>query len=337
MSKPKIMILLAVVLVLSGCNTTPDVQITEVSNSSVSYEETIRINNCGGRAESEQTASRSFATNVELGVGVSAGYHSILVGSVSAKYSQYRDATRSQRLVAPPGTNMEFVLRWSEEVRAGNVLVNGQHGTYEVRIPVSVEQISSRDLGCDATEIGQQSSVPAPSVPGQSQEQYLQATIAALQTQVAQPPSSLEAAVPSSTPIVDTPPGSILNAEAHDWWYAGMKGLRPVSVELRAPDTIITEWEVINLSPHTVVINCSQDSFSVSDNLGRRGIVNTWNGSIRALTLNSGERCPLSYSCRFSTQVVFTIDFAQESVTEVVISVSCSGFQNARWRIPVYH
>ena len=43
---------------------------------------------------------------------------------------------------------MEFVLRWSDDVRAGNVQVNGKSGTYEVRIPVSVEQVSSRDLGC---------------------------------------------------------------------------------------------------------------------------------------------------------------------------------------------
>jgi len=43
---------------------------------------------------------------------------------------------------------MEFVLRWSDDVRAGNVQMNGKSGTYEVRIPVSVEQVSGRDLGC---------------------------------------------------------------------------------------------------------------------------------------------------------------------------------------------
>gem|GEM_PF-3995477 len=43
---------------------------------------------------------------------------------------------------------MEFVLRWFYDVRAGNVQINVQTTTYEVRIPISVEQISARDRGC---------------------------------------------------------------------------------------------------------------------------------------------------------------------------------------------
>jgi hypothetical protein len=136
------------VLLLSGCTSSPDVQLVELSKNTVVYDEIVRINNCGGKGDSEQTKSRDFATTVEFGAGVSAGYQSIVQGSLSAKYSEYRNTSVSQRLVAPPGTNMEFVLRWSDDVRAGNVQVNGKSGTYEVRIPVSVEQISSRDLGC---------------------------------------------------------------------------------------------------------------------------------------------------------------------------------------------
>jgi len=136
------------VLLLSGCASNPDVQLVELSKNTVVYDEIVRINNCGGKGDSEQTKSRDFATTVEFGAGVSAGYQSIVQGSLSAKYSEYRNTSVSQRLVAPPGTNMEFVLRWSDDVRAGNVQVNGKSGTYEVRIPVSVEQVSSRDLGC---------------------------------------------------------------------------------------------------------------------------------------------------------------------------------------------
>jgi hypothetical protein len=136
------------VLLLSGCASNPDVQLVELSKNTVVYDEIVRINNCGGKGDSEQTKSRDFATTVEFGAGISAGYQSIVQGSLSAKYSEYRNTSVSQRLVAPPGTNMEFVLRWSDDVRAGNVQVNGKSGTYEVRIPVSVEQVSSRDLGC---------------------------------------------------------------------------------------------------------------------------------------------------------------------------------------------
>lgn len=141
--------LLIVLILLSGCGSSPTVQVNELGNNTVSYDETIHINNCGGKADSEQTASRSFATSIEGGAEISAGYQSIIEGSVSAKYSQYRNVTKSQKLIAPPATNMEFILRWSEDVHSGNVTVNGATGNYEVRVPVSVEQVSSQDLGCD--------------------------------------------------------------------------------------------------------------------------------------------------------------------------------------------
>jgi hypothetical protein len=148
-------------LLLSGCGGSPSAQVVELSNNTVSYDEPIHINNCGGKADSEQTASRSFATNIEGGAEFSAGYQSIVEGSISAKYSQYRNVTKSQKLIAPPGTNMEFVLRWSEEVHAGNVTVNGATGNYEVRVPVAVEQVSSQDLdGCDGNVSTNPTSLP---------------------------------------------------------------------------------------------------------------------------------------------------------------------------------
>lgn len=165
--------LIVSILLLSGCGNSPNVQLAELSNNTVSYDETIHINNCGGKADSEQTASRSFATNIEGGAEFSAGYQSIVEGGISAKYSQYRNVTKSQRLIAPPGTNMEFVLRWSEEVHAGNVTVDGATGTYEVRVPVAVEQVSSQDLkGCDSgyvqpppTQQSSTTALPSPTTP----------------------------------------------------------------------------------------------------------------------------------------------------------------------------
>ena len=143
--------LLIVFVLLSGCGGgNPNVQVNELSNSATSYDESIYINNCGGKADSEQTASRSFASSFDSGAEIKIGYQIIIEGGISAKYSQYKNVTKSMRLIAPPRTNMEFILRWSEEVRAGNIVVDGSQGTYEVRVPLSVAQISSQDLGgCD--------------------------------------------------------------------------------------------------------------------------------------------------------------------------------------------
>jgi hypothetical protein len=141
------------ILLLTGCGGSgkPDVQVNELSNNTTSYDETVHINNCGGKADSEQTKSHSFSTSIEGGIDV--GIQQVVEGVISAKYSQFRNVSVSQRLVAPAGTNMEFVLRWSEEVRAGNVTVNGSTGTYKANIPVAVEQVSSQDLGnCGTTQ-----------------------------------------------------------------------------------------------------------------------------------------------------------------------------------------
>ena len=143
-----------VFILISGCGGNPTVQVNELNNDTVSYDETIHINNCGGKADTEQIASHSFATNIEGGAKFSAGYHSVVEGEVSAKYSQYRNISKSLKVVAPPATNMEFVLRWSEDVHIGNVTVNGETGNYEVRVPVAVDQISSQDLGCDSDSLG---------------------------------------------------------------------------------------------------------------------------------------------------------------------------------------
>jgi len=43
---------------------------------------------------------------------------------------------------------MEFVLRWSDNVRTGNATVNSDSVEYTVTIPLSVEQVSSRNLLC---------------------------------------------------------------------------------------------------------------------------------------------------------------------------------------------
>ena len=163
-------VFLIVFILLSGCGGgNPDIQVNELSSNTTAYDETIHINNCGGKADSEQTASRSFATNIEGGIDV--GVQQVVEGVISAKYSQYRNVSKSQKLVAPAGTNMEFVLRWSEEVRAGNVTANGSTGTYTANIPIAVEQVSSQDLGCGTPQTQEPTNTNPPNSSGFTQSE----------------------------------------------------------------------------------------------------------------------------------------------------------------------
>jgi len=136
-------------VLFSGCTPTP--QITETKSQTVPSTETIRLNNCGGKGDSEQITERSFAVNIEGGIEIQAGVE-YLRGSVSGKYDQYRNYSKSLKVIAPPGTNMEFEIKWTALEWTGTLTANGQSGTYNVRAPIEVEQVSSRDKGnCDTT------------------------------------------------------------------------------------------------------------------------------------------------------------------------------------------
>jgi hypothetical protein len=145
--KQKFMLIIAVMLLLSGCQQAKAI-VNELVVQTVTYEETIHINNCGGKAESEQTSTRSFSTNYDFEIGLSVGKKDLLQGSVAWKYGQYSNVTKSQRVIAPPDTNMEYLLKWSEEEHAGTVTIDGETGKYKVHIPIGVEQISSVDHTC---------------------------------------------------------------------------------------------------------------------------------------------------------------------------------------------
>lgn len=57
---------------------------------------------------------------------------------------------------------MEIVLNWNEQVWTGNVVADGASGVYNVHVPISVEKISSRDLGCSGGTGPSQGSNPQP-------------------------------------------------------------------------------------------------------------------------------------------------------------------------------
>jgi hypothetical protein len=140
----------------------PDVEVNESGNQTIATDETVHLNNCGGKADSKQTAEHSFAASLEGTASLKIS-PSIIEGSISAKYGQYRNVSKSQELTAPPKTNMEFILRWTEQQWFGAVIAGGQSGTYKAQVPLSVELVSSRDLGCGATS--QQPSTPLPQLP----------------------------------------------------------------------------------------------------------------------------------------------------------------------------
>lgn len=135
-----------IILLLNSC--TPKPLITELSNTTTTYNQTILINNCGNKADSSQTASRSFSTKIAGAGTFTAGYDKIIEGSVATTYEQYRNITTTQTLTAAPNTNMEFILKWSDDVHVGNATINGESANYTVNIPISVAQISSQDFGC---------------------------------------------------------------------------------------------------------------------------------------------------------------------------------------------
>ena len=138
-------------LLLFGCDTnagtkTLNIQETAAEISEVT-KETIHMNNCGGKADSEQIAEKSKDVSIEGGglVGIDG---KVIKGEVSAKYSTVSGLSKSIKLIAPPGTNMEFLIVWTEKTWVGIVTAQGSdgQGNYKVSVPVSVELISSRDL-----------------------------------------------------------------------------------------------------------------------------------------------------------------------------------------------
>ena len=145
-------VFLAILITACGSPSTPTsssgIQVIETDSKQEFIPDIVRINNCGGTADTEQTATRSFSTTIEGTVTLKAGYQ-VVEGSVTAKYGEARNTIKSIKLVAPPGTNMEFTLQWIEQTWIGRVTADGESGNYTARMPVSVEQIDAKNIGCN--------------------------------------------------------------------------------------------------------------------------------------------------------------------------------------------
>ncbi len=150
-----IVIVALCVLLEHRSSTIPSISPTlvETGKSTSSYEETVHLNNCRGKSEAKETVSHEFQKEVVVNGEVSGGYKSVAEGKVGAKYRRYRNTTKTLQLIAPAGTNMKFVVRWWEDKRTGEVRFSddGRVYHYEVSIPLSVELVSSEDMGCNNT------------------------------------------------------------------------------------------------------------------------------------------------------------------------------------------
>ena len=151
-------------LLLSGCAGTTNISVGQPTfQPSNTVAETIHMNNCGGKADAEQTAERSQSITIEGEGNVGANVQ-VLEASVAAKYSKSDTVTKSLKLVAPAGTDMGFVLLWTEDVQTGVITVEGKGGqaTYRINTPISIELVSSKDLGCTSA-VSANSTVETPS------------------------------------------------------------------------------------------------------------------------------------------------------------------------------
>lgn len=147
---------------LFACSPPPsDVQVIETNSNQIVVPEIIHINNCGGKADTQQTSTRSFTTKIDG--NVTAGLPpEVIQGSISAQYGEVKNNTKSITLVAPPGTNMEFTLEWTEQTFTGRVVAYGETGSYTAKAPISVNQVSAIDLICPGGSTETTTTSPTP-------------------------------------------------------------------------------------------------------------------------------------------------------------------------------
>lgn len=143
---------------ISSCDTnggTVDLTVNETSAEiTETTTETIHMNNCGSTGEVKQTAEKSKSVNVEY--AGSLGVDKVVInGEVSAKYGEVNANAKKIELVVPAGTDMMFNLVWTEKTWVGVVTAQGKDGlaNYKVSVPISVELVSSQNLGCPLTQI----------------------------------------------------------------------------------------------------------------------------------------------------------------------------------------
>lgn len=197
-----------------------------------------------------------------------------------------------------------------------------------------------------------------------TQEQFLQATVVALQTQLSlkggestqsvkvQPPlratdallpkaTSTNTPIPLPTALPDTPPGSIL--EVGQTWRQGEVEVTLTDVIIKV-DSIFFQLKFASNKPYDISIRYSSNDFTASDNRGRSLKVRAFDDHLNYIWYECSaitKRVPSGQSTDLKCDRDWfgvTVDTAEATVTEIVFAVlNISSINNARWRIPIYH
>lgn len=187
-----------------------------------------------------------------------------------------------------------------------------------------------------------------PGVP--SQEQSLQATISALETQLAtheQPPQSTQQTRQSPPPaaqptaILPSTPPSCTPLEVGQTWRESGEELSLKNVVLHA-NKIVASFNLRNQTGQQLIFQVSGDNFLAKDNLGAMASVYLPNVGLTSSTgpyvVGGGGTVTLETGYELSADVEFTLNLGNSQVTEVVITViDLSRIGEACWRVPIYH
>lgn len=263
--RPVALFLTIVAISLSSCggqpptpttaNSTPALNYTETEGGAAEQvEEVIRMNNCGGRGEVKQTAERSLTVEVEgeasLGVDIR-----VVRADLAGRYAESRGVSKSMEITAPPGTNMEYTLVWTEQSWFGTVTSSVGSGAakYRARVPIAVDLRSSRDVGDCAG--GQAPTAPAtqPEVPPLTPEPPTPPA----------PPTAIPT-TPPPTPIPPTEAGAILR-DGETWYGNGWT----LTVNNFSYDNLKPTFRLQNNSGRVVLLPSARgDNFTMEADTG---------------------------------------------------------------------
>ena len=132
----------------AGC-ASPNVRLTETVPAEIrSGLETIRLDNCDGSQSVTQTAERVQSMTLQSATTTGSSYEAIKARLLEKYFAG--DSTMRQELIALPGTQMEFILSWTEFSHIGTVLIEGRaaRAFYKIVVPAQVRLAEMRDLGC---------------------------------------------------------------------------------------------------------------------------------------------------------------------------------------------
>jgi len=330
--KSKILLLVMVLIFLStSCKPEAtvqqqkEVQVQESTSEpeQISVEETIHLNNCGGKANTEQVAEHMQSVTIagEGTIGVAA---QVVEASVTAKYAKTKGVSKSQKLIAPPGTNMEFILSWTEESKSGTVTIPGKAGqaSYKVTVPLAVDLSSSQDLGCEG--------VPVASLP--THTPYPTNTPYPTSTPYPTPKPVQATSIPTPIPPENTPPGIPLKPD-ETWKQDGLN--LTLSVVKEIPNNYVggqidLKFLIANRTGNELNLSLEIVNVSAETNTGEKYKLTADRHDAWKETLKNGDDTTF--------EVWFDGNFYSPEVDYILVTVKdWSRIKEAIWKIPIYH